>query len=471
MVFSSPVFLFLFLPVVLLGLAAVRLRRFQAFWLLGMSALFYVWGAGQAILILIAVTAAAYAAGWIPWQRFSTRPRRLLLGAVIALLLLPLLFFKYLPPLSGALGSDAFAAVAIPLGISFFTFHAISYVIDVWRGTIERERNLREFALYLFVFPHQIAGPIVRYAEIRDELHGFREATLAQFGYGATRFAWGLTKKVVVADPVGRLAAEIFAASADGLEVSLLTAWLGAVLYAVQIYFDFSAYSDMAIGLAIMLGFHFPENFRQPYRSWSVTEFWRRWHMTLSRWFRDYVYVPLGGNRHGPVREYAALLTVFLLTSLWHGGTLNFLIWGGIHSAALLIERVTRLRDLRRFIVARRVLMLIFIVVSWVPFRTATPDALGRYWGSMFFGSLDGLAPIAITGLTPSVLIALGIALISIVGPSTSTGFSAVFGTSSSLELERFRFRRAIPIAALLFVISALVMLWSNFSPFLYFQF
>lgn len=471
MVFSSPIFLFLFLPVVLLGLAVVRVRRFQALWLLALSVLFYVWGAGQAVLILLGVTLAAYIAGWIPWQRLAVQSRRVVLAGVIFVLLAPILFFKYLPPLAGAIGNDAFAAVAIPLGISFFTFHAISYVIDIFRGAVERERNLRDFALYLFVFPHQIAGPIVRYAEIREELHGFREASLAQFGYGFTRFTWGLAKKVIVADPVGRLAGEIFAANADSIEISLATAWLGAVLYAVQIYFDFSAYSDMAIGLAIMLGLHFPENFRQPYRSWSVTEFWRRWHITLSRWFRDYVYFPLGGNRHSVVREYAALLTVFLLTSLWHGGTLNFLIWGGIHSAALLIERATGLRDSRRFLILRRALMLVFIVVSWVPFRTATTDDLGRYWASMLTGSLDGLSPIVITGLTPSVLIALAIAAVSLFGSSATTGFSTVFGTSSSLELERFRFRLAIPVAAVLFVVASLVMLWSNFSPFLYFQF
>lgn len=471
MVFSSPVFLFLFLPVVLLGLAIVRVRRFQALWLLALSVLFYVWGAGQAVLILLGVTLAAFGAGWIPWQRFAVRWRRVLLAVVILVLLAPILFFKYLPPLSGALGSDAFAAVAIPLGISFFTFHAISYVVDTWRSTIERERNLRDFALYLFVFPHQIAGPIVRYAEIRTELHGYREASLSEFGYGLTRFSWGLAKKVIVADQVGRLASQIFAANAEGTELSLATAWLGAVLYAVQIYFDFSGYSDMAIGLAIMLGFHFPENFSQPYRSWSVTEFWRRWHMTLSRWFRDYVYFPLGGNRRGPVREYAALLTVFLLTSLWHGGTLNFLIWGGLHSAALLVERLTGLRDSQRLLTVRRVLMLLFIVVSWVPFRTGTTEELGRYWSSMVTGSLDGLAPIAITGLTPAVLFALGIAVVSLIGPTRATGFGVVFGTRSTLELERFRFRLAIPVAIVLFALSSLVMLWSDFSPFLYFQF
>ena len=475
MVFSSPTFLFLFLPVVLVGLALVRVRRFQNLWLLAMSVMFYIWGAGGAALILLGVTVVSFSVGFLPWSTWKLRASPVLaraaLASAILILLLPILLFKYLPPIAGALGSDTFASVAIPLGISFFTFHAISYVVDVWRGTIQPERNLRDFALYLFVFPHQIAGPIVRYAEIRDELYGYRDSSLAQFGYGATRFAWGLAKKVIVADQVGRLANAIFASNAAGTELSLATAWLGALLYTVQIYFDFSGYSDMAIGLAIILGFHFPENFRQPYRSSSITEFWRRWHMTLSRWFRDYVYFPLGGNRHGVAREYAALLTVFLLTSLWHGGTVNFLIWGGLHSAVLVVERATGLRDWQRLLLLRRVLVLVFIVVSWVPFRTGSIEDLWRYWGSMAHGSLDGLAPLAITGLTPVLLFALALGLVSLIGPASSTGFARIFGTRSSLELERFRFRLAIPVAAVLVVASSVILLWSDFSPFLYFQF
>jgi D-alanyl-lipoteichoic acid acyltransferase DltB (MBOAT superfamily) len=303
------------------------------------------------------------------------------------------------------------------LGISFFTFHGISYVVDVARSETLAERNLRDYALYLFVFPHQIAGPIVRYAEIREEIKRPRTAPLDETTLGLARFSWGLTKKVVVADPCGRLADELFAISAAGGDLSAADAWLAAALFTVQIYFDFSGYSDMAVGMAMMMRFHFPENFRQPYRSISVTDFWRRWHITLSRWFRDYVYIPLGGNRHGALRATAALLTVFLLTSLWHGAAWTFLVWGGMHSAFLVIERVTGLRRTSRFAVLRRLAMLIFLVVSWVPFRATSLRALENHWGAMFGGPWTGLGPTALTGITPFVALALVIAIISLFGP------------------------------------------------------
>ena len=473
MVFSSPVFLFVFLPLVLLGLALVRVRIVQAIWLLGASIAFYIWGAGAAVLLLFGVALVGFAAGLLPWQRLRARRAiaRLVLGAVIALLLLPIVFFKYVPTLVGQAGGGAVAAFVIPLGISFFTFHAISYVVDVYRQTIEPERRPHIFALYLFLFPHQIAGPIVRYAEIRAELGGFRDAALPQFGFGFIRFSWGLAKKVIVADPVGRVADVVFAVNSQGQELSIASAWLGAVLYAVQIYFDFSGYSDMAIGLALMLGFHFPENFNQPYRSISVTDFWRRWHMTLTRWFRDYVYFPLGGNRRGRAREYGALLIVFALTSLWHGATWGFLIWGALHSAALIIERVTGIRESARFAVPRRVLLLVFIVLSWVPFRAGTLNDVLRYWGSMLHGPLQGLSPAELTQLSPLVAVALLIAVVSVIGRRDTTGFAAVFGTRSAAELDRFRWRLAVPIAVLLFAVSVIVLLWADFSPFLYFQF
>jgi alginate O-acetyltransferase complex protein AlgI len=472
-VFSSPVFLFAFLPLVLLGLALVRVRIVQAIWLLGASIAFYVWGAGAAVLLLFGVTLVGFVAGLLPWHRIRARRARgrLLLGVVIAVLLLPIVFFKYVPTLVAQAGGGAIAAFVIPLGISFFTFHAISYVVDVYRETIEPERRPHVFALYLFLFPHQIAGPIVRYAEIRAELGGFRDPALPQFGFGFIRFTWGLTKKVMVADPVGRVADVIFAANAGGSELSIASAWLGAVLYAVQIYFDFSGYSDMAIGLALMLGFHFPENFNQPYRAISVTDFWRRWHMTLTRWFRDYVYFPLGGNRRGPLREYGALLLVFALTSLWHGATWGFLIWGALHSAALIIERVTGIRESARFAVLRRVLVLVFIVLSWVPFRAGSLDAVLRYWGSMLHGPVAGLSPGELTQLSPVVAVALLIAVVSAIGRRDATGFGMVFGTRSVAELEHFRWRLAVPTTVILFAVSVIVLLWADFSPFLYFQF
>jgi alginate O-acetyltransferase complex protein AlgI len=473
-VFSSPTFLFAFLPLTLLGLALVRRRGFQNTWLLGMSGVFYVWGAGAAVLVLAAVTAVSFGAGFVPWERLRARtsrvPLRLALAGAIAVLLVPLLTFKYLPAIARIVHADAFSQIALPIGISFFTFHAISYVVDVATGKITREGNLRDYALYLFVFPHQIAGPIVRFAEIRDELKGFRDATVQQLGYGAARFSWGLAKKALVADPAGRLADALYLFNSAS-PLSATDAWAAAFLYALQIYFDFSAYSDMAIGLALILGFHFPENFFQPYRSISVTDFWRRWHMTLTRWFRDYVYIPMGGNRHGRGREVLALLTVFALTALWHGAAITFAVWGGLHAAMLIIERVTGLRRTERFAVVRRILMLIFIVISWVPFRSHSGTEMLRMWRAMFTPESWLPGPALVTGLTPFVAVAVVIGVISLFGSRRTTEFVRIFGATSSRDLDGMRWRLAIPLTVVLFVVAVIAILWSNFSPFLYFQF
>ncbi|MBX3193608.1 MAG: MBOAT family O-acyltransferase [Schumannella sp.] len=475
MVFSSPTFLFAFLPLVLLGLALVRRRGFQNTWLLGMSALFYIWGAGAAVLVLLGVTLASFGLGFVPWDRLRARasqmPFRLALAGAIVLLLVPLLGFKYLPAIGRIVQADAIAAIALPIGISFFTFHAISYVVDVATAKIPRERNVRDYALYLFVFPHQIAGPIVRFAEIRDELTtGYRDAGTSQLGYGFARFSWGLAKKALVADPAGRLADVIFAENA-AMQISAADAWAGAFLYALQIYFDFSAYSDMAIGLALILGFHFPENFFQPYRSISVTDFWRRWHMTLTRWFRDYVYIPMGGNRHGRRREVLALLTVFALTSLWHGAAITFAVWGALHAAMLLLERATGIRRTERFAIARRILMVVFLVVSWVPFRAASGDELLRMWQAMFVPTSWLPGPSLLTGMTPFLMLAVVIGVVSLFGPRGTTGFAAVFGAISTRDLSGMRWRLAIPLTIGLFVVAVVAILWSDFSPFLYYQF
>ncbi len=476
MVFSSPVFLFAFLPATTLLLALVRSQRLQNGWLLLMSALFYLWGGGAAILVIAYVTVASYGAGWVPWaalrKRDSPVAYRALLTTAILALLLPLLLYKYIPPLVHLFpGGTSLADLALPLGISFFTFHAVSYVVDVGQGKFAHERSPREYALYLFVFPHQIAGPIVRYSEIRAELHGFRDSSMQQLQYGFVRFVWGLAKKVLVADPCGKLADSIFAVNASGGHLSTADAWLGALLYTLQIYFDFSGYSDMAIGIALMLGFHFPENFRQPYRSISVTEFWRRWHMTLSRWFRDYVYIPLGGNRKGPVRGMVALLVVFTLTSLWHGAALTFLIWGGLHSAMLVFERLTGVRKSTRLAHLRRIGTFLFIVVSWVPFRAGSLTEMRSFWTSMFGGGWSGLSPATLSGVTPFVVLALAIGCLSLVGPRRLTGFETIFVPRATVEPHDLRRWIALPVSVLLFAACAMAILWSNFSPFLYYRF
>jgi alginate O-acetyltransferase complex protein AlgI len=472
-VFSSPTFLFVFLPITLFVLVFLRGRLQNGFLLLA-SAFFYLWGGGAAILIISAVALASYGLAWLPWDRWrlraSRRTLRLALAGSIALLLIPIFVAKYLPVIGAEFSGRELAAVVLPLGISFFTFHALSYVIDVATGSIERERRLLDYALYLFVFPHQIAGPIVRYSEIRAEMPLRREAPLPQLGVGFARFSWGLAKKTLVADPCGQLATSLFALNAADGRLTAADAWIGAVLYAFQIYFDFSGYSDMAIGLALILGFHFPENFFQPYRSISITDFWRRWHMTLSRWFRDYVYIPIGGNRRGPVVGIVALLVTFFLTALWHGAAFTFLIWGGLHAAMLLVERFTGLRRSERFAIIRRILVLVFLVVSWVPFRAGSVPQLLHYWKAMVAGG-QGISSTVLTGVTPFVVLAVVVAVVSLFGPRRLTGFATVFGTRSTRDTVGMRWWLAIPATVVLFALSVVAILVTGFSPFLYFQF
>ncbi|MFI7588437.1 MBOAT family O-acyltransferase [Spongisporangium articulatum] len=461
MVFSSPTFLFLFLPVTLLGYVAVPARWRNAVLLLA-SVVFYVWGAGAAVAVLLYVALVALIGGRLVAHDRSRR----ILAALVVLLLTPLAFFKYLPPLA-QLSLGHAPAWALPLGISFFTFHAISYVVDVHQRRIEPERSTKDLLLYLFLFPHQIAGPIVRYREIVTELKDRRDVTLGNLTYGCSRFTWGLAKKAFVADSAGVVADAAFAGQGTP---NLATAWLGALAYAIQIYFDFSGYTDMAVGLAAMFGFRFPENFANPYRAIGPADFWRRWHMTLSRWFRDYLYIPLGGNRHGVRREYLALVITFTATALWHGAAWTFLVWGALHSAALLLERVTGLREDTRALAARRALTVAFVVLAWVPFRAPTLHRAVEIWHGMVAGGFGAPSPQVLLTLTPWSLLALGLGGLAAVGPRERTGFQWVHGLCPP-DLSGFRYGRAVLVAPALLVVAVVSMLWLDFSPFLYFQF
>jgi alginate O-acetyltransferase complex protein AlgI len=477
-VFSSPTFLFAFLPLTLLlsTLAPARARNVV---LLAASVAFYIWGAGGTVDVIIFVSAAAWIGGLlVALPRLPPLARRIAFIAAIAAVLGPLLWFKYVPGLTGMangvgvpIDADHFGDIVLPLGISFFTFHGISYLVDVWRRDIPAERRPIRFALYLFLFPHQIAGPIVRYAEIQDEIREPRRPDTDAALFGMSRFAWGLFKKAFVADSCAVVANSVYALPPS--ELTGPTAWIGALAYALQIYFDFSGYSDMAIGLAAMMGFHFPENFNGPYRAVSVTDFWRRWHMTLSRWFRDYVYIPFGGNRHGVGREYAGLLLTFFLTSLWHGATWTFLLWGGLHSAALLFERFTGLRRSTRWLGFRRILMIVFVLGSWVPFRAETLRQTAQMWKAMAAGSLSAPPPTVLVTLTPWALAALAVGCLSFVLPRTGTGYQWVSGAVRDSTRARFSVRRpaAAFITAALLPAAVVAVFWLDFSPFLYFRF
>ena len=402
MVFSSHLFLFYFLPLVLLGYyASPRCLRHLTLCLF--SYLFYGWANPSFMVLMLFSTAIDYGCGLViskqtregwrkpvePLERGGQRSRkqRIALAISICTNLSLLGFFKYFnfavenyDSLVAALGLESLGlqtalVITLPLGISFYTFQSMSYSIDVYRGDATAMRNPIDFACYVAMFPQLVAGPIIRFAEVDDQLRQ-RTHTLTKFARGVAFISLGLTKKVLLANPCGKVADVVFDSGAAGMA----DAWFGACAYAFQIYFDFSAYSDMAIGLGLMLGFVFPKNFDSPYRSASITEFWRRWHISLSSWLRDYLYVPLGGNRIGVWRTYLNLALVMLLGGLWHGASWNFLIWGAIHGSLLAFERMmgkdSLYRQLPRFL--RIAITFVIVLFAWVFFRAADlPSALG----------------------------------------------------------------------------------------------
>lgn len=436
------------------------------------SLAFYYWGAGAHTLALFWVAGVTFVAGRT--VRTQTRGQQwVVIGATLA----PLVWFKYsafateiaTSPLRG-LGWDVTGLdeQLLPVGISFFTFQALSYFVDIKRGHAEPLDGIGQYLLYISLFPQLIAGPIVRFSEIREQLNT-RRYSAENLSAGSARFALGLSKKVVIADSVAPMANVAFN---GGFEVSSLAAWIGVSAYTVQIYFDFSGYSDMAIGLGRIFGFRFPENFARPYSSKSVTEFWRRWHITLSNWFRDYVYIPLGGSRGGRKLEYRNLAVVFLLTALWHGAAYTFLIWGAIHGAWLILERTSGLRNVTRWPVARRALTLLVVMVAWVFFRASEVDTAASIVVKLF--AFDGVAlpPELLASATPIALSALALGLASFALPASwvlgrQITEGADNGESCPIKTATVQF--AVTAVALL--ISFVMVASNDLSPFLYFQF
>lgn len=397
MVFSSLTFLFLFLPPVLAlclvltwwsnrhGKGAPRAANLM---LLLSSLLFYFWGEQELVLVMMASTLVDYACGAFIGRHRNRRAglgrptgwERAGLGVSIVTNLTFLGIFKYfnfgvdnLQALFAAFNVESESLsnaiyITLPIGISFYTFQSMSYTIDVYRGDVRPAQNLIDFAAFVTMFPQLVAGPIVRYRDVAEQLVE-RRVGVSLFASGVRRFAVGLAKKVLIANTVALPADRIFALSSN--TVSGPVAWLGLICYALQIYYDFSGYSDMAIGLGRMLGFTFPENFRWPYSARSIQEFWRRWHISLSTWFRDYLYIPLGGSRGGPLRTYGNLCLVFLLCGLWHGASWTFVIWGGYHGLFLVLERL----GLKTFIEHRlrplqHVYVMLVVLGGWLLFRS-----------------------------------------------------------------------------------------------------
>jgi len=474
LVFSSISFLFWFLPFTL-ALYHLAPRQARNAVLLGASLVFYTWGAGAAVLLLVvSVLADFFCGAWAHRSRLRGDVpgiRLAIAGSVVTNLLL-LGYFKYanfavaqINAAGEALGLDVIAweSVALPIGISFFTFQSMTYTFDVARGRVEPTRSLFDFALYVSLFPQLIAGPIVRYLDIADQIHQ-RDRRLEDLASGALRFSHGLVKKVIVADSVGMIADAVFAAPGDGLSASL--AWLGVGAYTLQIYFDFSGYSDMAIGLGRMFGFRFPENFLRPYSAISITDFWRRWHVTLSRWFRDYVYIPWGGSQNGAAATYRNLIAVFLLCGLWHGANWTFVVWGAWHGLLLVLERISGQRGASSAPGIRRALTLLLVILGWVVFRA---DSMGHamqiYSAMLGMGSGEAWPAIA-TALTHRNLLVAAIASSVVLLPGDFSGPRLIeSGGTRSPRLARATLMLVLLPWALLLAAAG------TFSPFLYYQF
>lgn len=383
MVFSSASFLFWFLPIFLTAYLTVPRRSRNTVALLG-SLWFYAWGAPLFVYVLVASTFADYRISKALVAASSPRRRRLLLSASLAANLGLLLYFKYanffveqIDGISRTIGYGplTWERVALPLGISFFTFQKISYVVDVFRGTAQVSRSFGDCLLYVVVFPQLIAGPIVRYHDVDQQIRA-RHHSSERFWSGVQRFTLGLTKKVLIANQMAAICDGVHAQTTDQLSTGF--AWLAAVAYYFQIYFDFSGYSDMAIGLGRMLGFEFLENFQRPYTATSFTDFWRRWHISLSNFMREYVYIPLGGNRVGPIRAYVNLWIVFLVSGFWHGASWTFVVWGAYQGLFLTLDKMGWLRIQQRL--PRPLLlagMVLLVMISWVIFRSDTLERAG----------------------------------------------------------------------------------------------
>ena len=477
MVFSSIEFLWFFLPAVLALYLLLPPRARNALLAL-LSLLFYVSGAHALVFMFLASIGVNYLAGLLiaSWKE-DGQPRRALWGLRIAVAfnLAALLFWKYVvfvaAQLDSVLGSAGLGSVGnpnitLPLGISFFTFHGISYVVDVHRGTARPMRSVADYGQYMAFFPQLIAGPIIRYHEIDDQIRTPppRSQRMTDLADGFPRFALGLTKKVVIADPLGPVAAVAF--NLPG-QPSFGTAWIGALAYTVQIYFDFSAYTDMAIGMARMFGFRFPENFNRPYSSVSMTDFWRRWHMTLSRWFRDYVYIPIGGSRGSQGQTVRNLWFVFLLTGAWHGAAWTFVIWGLYNGTLVVVERLSGIAamDDARWQIPRRAGTFLLVVVGWVMFRASSPGQALDFYRAMVPHGQFALEPFLSAAITPQAKLALVVGLATVLLPRSFVMGKVLQGRWSGPPL----LARALAVAALPY--AAVLVAAGSFSPFLYFRF
>jgi len=461
MIFSSTIFLFIFLPAVLLLNYIIPKKYIAAknIVLLAASLLFYAWGEPKNVLLMLLSIVVNYVCG-ILLGKYDENPKARKIVLIVSLVfnLGMLFFFKYFNFVTGGI----FKEIALPIGISFFTFQIMSYTIDVYWRNVPPQKDPAKLALYISLFPQLIAGPIVRYIDVEKELT-YRECTAEKTAHGMIRFSMGLAKKVIISNTVALIADTIFMIDSGLMSV---TAWAGVICYALQIYFDFSGYSDMAIGMGHMLGFNFLENFNYPYISCSVQEFWRRWHISLSSWFRDYLYIPLGGNRKGTGRTYLNLTIVFIATGFWHGASWNFLVWGLFHGLFQIIERLglRKILDKLPKIVGWLYTMLV-VLVGWVFFRAETLPAALSYLGSMFNFS-GGLANAAAQFTNLSFFITV----IAVILCVPVFPFLKKKAGTTAVGTKIFMIAEAV-LMVLLIVTSVIFLTGSDYNPFIYFRF
>ena len=471
MVFSSHIFLFYFLPLSLLAYYLMP-RRGKNLLLTVLSYIFYGWSNPLFTLLMFLSTLIDYVGGLVIGLAKPEARRRRKLGVLLSIIsnLSLLGFFKYTSfamesynQLFAFLGIEGFDPVPVlsfllPLGISFYTFQSMSYAIDVYRGDAKCIRNFLDFACFVAMFPQLVAGPIIRFQEVADQLAS-RTHTFEKFARGVAFFGLGMAKKVLLANSCGKIADTAFAAGT----LHWLDSWFGIVAYAFQIYFDFSGYSDMAIGLGLMFGFVFAKNFDSPYRSASITEFWQRWHISLSTWLREYLYIPLGGNRHGQTRTAINLAIVMLLGGLWHGASWNFVIWGAIHGLLLGLERSFGKKPLYANLPKslRIALTFFFVLIAWVFFRAKTFPAALDYLGSMF-----GLVQVPHTSLlldgllyTPYNLVAMLVAALIVWRAPQTWEWSKELGAGK------------VAVVVAVFVTAVAVLSMQSYNPFIYFNF
>lgn len=466
MLFSSIPFLYYFLPLTLLCyFLAPRCAKNAV--LLLFSLVFYAWGEPKYVLFMVASILQGYLFGRLV-EKYRNYPRRSKLFLTVSVLfsLLLLGYCKYadffIRSFNAVTGlSVPLLRVALPIGISFYTFQILSYVVDVYRGTVAAQRNLIDLGTYIAMFPQLIAGPIVRYADIEPQLKE-RRSTPDMIAAGAQRFVLGLAKKVLIANVLYQL----ITVYKSTTQPSVLYSWMYAAAYMLHIYFDFSGYSDMAIGLGKIFGFHFAENFNYPYISRSATEFWRRWHMSLGSWFRDYVYIPMGGNRVAPARRYFNILVVWVLTGLWHGADWNFVLWGLFFAVFLIMEKGFLLKPPQKLPVLSHLYTLLLVAVSFVIFDSAGLSEAATHLGRMFGA---GGIPL-VTGEALYYLGSYAVTfIIAIIGATP-------FPTRMTKQLSEGKGGRALSIlapAALVLVLAVVTayLVDGSFNPFLYFRF